>query len=63
MLLKLNRISRRCAECYRLAYAALEFIPAMTDLLGVYALVYITVNIIWDRMEAPAATLTLAQFN
>lgn len=30
----------------------------MTHLLGVSALVYIT-----DRMEAPAATLTLAQLN
>lgn len=63
MLLKLNRISRRCGECYWLAYAAIEFIPAMTHLLGVYALVYITVNIRWYRMESPAATLTLAQFN
>lgn len=63
MHLKLNRISRRCAKCYRLTYSALESIPEMTHMLGVSALVYVTVNIRWDRMEAPSETLTLAQFN
>lgn len=63
MVLKLNRISRRCGECYWLAYAATEFIPPMTHMLGVSALVYVTVNIRWDRMEALSETLTLAQFN